>query len=584
MTRKLLSLLLAIGTLAACTPAAKSPTPLRRDHSFFGIHFDFHAGPKDENIGARTTPEMVQAIIDMAHPDYIQVDCKGHPGYSSYPTEVGNRVPSLVGDPLKVWREVTARNGVALYMHYSGVLDSRAIELHPGWAEINKDGEPRPNVTSVFGPYADSLLIPQLKELAGVYGVDGVWVDGECWATCTDYCEAAVKAFREKYGAVPPKNPGEPLWYEWKDFNRQAFRDYMKHYADAVHAEYPDFQICSNWAFTHHMPEPVSVPVDFLSGDYSKLNSVNYVRVAARYLQSQGMPWDLMAWSFYGISDGSEQKPAVQLMREAAVTLSQGGGFQIYFTQNRDGSVNLDKLFALPELAAFARARQPFCFRSASVPQVALLFSEWDYRHRDNPKNPAGLYPSLTDRVDGILQCLLECQYSVDIMGEEKLLAYIDKYPLVVVPADAALSPEFREELRRYEDQGGKVLMAAGTDTEAGTDREELRAGMKAAVSELFPDPMVEMEGSPYVDLALRTLNGKLQLHLVNTSGDHRNSPRLDEIPPVDDLRVSVRLPRKPRSIVLQPSGERLDFTYSDGKASFTLERLEIYDIVEIKQ
>jgi hypothetical protein len=52
----------------------------------------------------------------------------------------------------------------------------------------------------------------------------------------------------------------------------------------------------------------------------------------------------------------------------------------------------------------------------------------------------------------------------------------------------------------------------------------------------------------------------------------------------VDGLRVSVRLPKKPRSIVLQPSGERLDFTYSDGKASFTLERLEIYDIVEIKQ
>ena len=51
----------------------------------------------------------------------------------------------------------------------------------------------------------------------------------------------------------------------------------------------------------------------------------------------------------------------------------------------------------------------------------------------------------------------------------------------------------------------------------------------------------------------------------------------------MDDLRISVRLPRKPRRIVRQPSGERLDFTYTDGKASFTLERLEIYDIVEIR-
>ena len=94
---------------------------LRRDQSFLGVHMDFHAGPENKDIGANTTPEMVQALLDMIHPDYIQVDCKGHPGYSSYPTEVGNRAPGVTGDPLKVWREVTARNGVALYMHYSGV-------------------------------------------------------------------------------------------------------------------------------------------------------------------------------------------------------------------------------------------------------------------------------------------------------------------------------------------------------------------------------------------------------------------------------------------------------------------------------
>ena len=50
--------------------------------------------------------------------------------------------------------------------------------------------------TSFFGPYADKLLIPQLRELAGDYGVDGAWVDGECWASMPDYGAAALKAFR----------------------------------------------------------------------------------------------------------------------------------------------------------------------------------------------------------------------------------------------------------------------------------------------------------------------------------------------------------------------------------------------------
>ena len=566
----LLAIILAAG---GCKPAAK-PAAER----YFGIHLDFHAGPANQDIGANTTQEMVQAIIDIMHPDFIQTDCKGHPGYSSYPTKVGNPAPGLAinpdgstMNPLRIWREVTARNGVALYMHYSGVLDARAIELHPGWASIDPAGNIRSYATSVFGPYADSLLIPQLKELAGEYGVDGMWVDGECWGTNVDYCETAVDAFRKQTGFEPPKNPGDSLWYEWKQFNREAFRQYLRHYIDAVHAEYPDFRICSNWSYTHHMPEPVSAPLDFLSGDNSPLNSVNYGRIASRYVSSQGMPWDLMIWSFAKSGDSRVQKTAVQLMREAAVIISQGGGFSAYYTQQKDGSVDLEKLLPMAEVAKFVRERQPYCFRTTTVPQIALLYSTWDYQHRDDPKNPNCLYPTLNDRVDSLLQGLLESRYSVDLMGEETLLANMKNYPLIVIPDAVELSPEFEQALKEYSDQGGKVLRLSN-------DRTEIRQ----RVSELFPEPMVEIDCQEYVDLALRRHNGKLQLHLVNTSGDHSGTPVIEEIPPVENIRISVRLPRKPRRIICQPSGEELPFTFSDGIALFTLPKLDIYDIIEV--
>ena len=63
------------------------------------------------------------------------------------------------------------------------------------------------------------------------------------------------------------------------------------------------------------MPEPVSAPVDFLSGDYSPEDSVNSARLSARYLARQGKPWDLMAWSFTQQpgKSGDNQKTAVQL-------------------------------------------------------------------------------------------------------------------------------------------------------------------------------------------------------------------------------------------------------------------------------
>jgi hypothetical protein len=137
---------------------SQEPERLRRDQSFLGIHFDFHAGIDCHDVGKNTTQEMVQTIIDRVQPDYIQTDCKGHAGYTSYPTEAGNRAPGFVGDPLRIWRDVTARNGVALYMHYSGVWDTRAIELHPEWAAIHADGTRDKEKTSVFGTYVDQRL------------------------------------------------------------------------------------------------------------------------------------------------------------------------------------------------------------------------------------------------------------------------------------------------------------------------------------------------------------------------------------------------------------------------------------------
>lgn len=176
-----------------------------------------------------------------------------------------------MGDPLRVWRQVTAAKGVALFMHYSGVWDYAAVAKHPDWAAVGPDGKPSAKATSVFGPYADRLLIPQLRELAGVDGVDGAWIDGECWATVPDYGEKAAQAFRAATGIQTlPKKPGDPHWFEFQQFHREAFRQYLRHYVGEVKRTNPGFQLCSNWAFTDHMAEPVSAPVDFLSGDYSR--------------------------------------------------------------------------------------------------------------------------------------------------------------------------------------------------------------------------------------------------------------------------------------------------------------------------
>ena len=160
-------------------------------------------------------------------------------------------------------------------------------------------------------------LIRQLRELAGVRGADGV-IDGECWASVADYGDAALRAFRDTTGIqTVPRKPGEAHWFEFLHFQRELFRQYLRRYIAAVKQTNPNFELCSNWAYTDHMAEPVSAPLDFLSGDYSPGDSVNSARLSGRYLVRQGTPWDLMAWSFTRKTDKQDwrQKTAIQLQR-----------------------------------------------------------------------------------------------------------------------------------------------------------------------------------------------------------------------------------------------------------------------------
>ena len=584
-----------ICTLSHVAFATDAPLRKLRADSFLGIHFDFHAGEDCNRVGERTTPEMVELIIDKAKPDYIQIDCKGHRGYCSYPTKVGNPAPGFVGDPLRIWRDVTRRRGVALYMHYSGVADYHAVATHPEWAAINVNGEPDGKATSVFGPYVDKLMIPQLCELAGEYGTDGVWVDGDCWATVLDYGSVAVREFCKQTGAkAAPKGPEDPYWLEWRDFHREGFRRYVRHYVDAMKESHPNFQVISNWSFSDHMPEQVSANVTVLSGDFRSSNSVNSARFGGRCLEDQGLPWDLMSWSFTG--NPRVQKPAVHLMQEAAVVLAMGGGYQAYFKQERDGSIKTEQMDVMAEVARFCRSRQAFCHGSVAVPQIALLYSTAGH-YRVSPRLFHFSGSIGVDNLREALTAAIKSRYSVQILSEHHLRGKMSQWPVIIVPGFEYLEPDFRQELAAYAKAGGQLLLIGPGPKKLFAD--ELAAGYKSAittveaVNDRFPDvlnivlpePVVRITGSNEIDVSARTLNGRLGIHLVNTSGPHEKPPQggIKEISPVGPITVAISLPQEPQAVIQQPEGKRLEVTWVNGRASVTLPRLEIYSILEVE-
>jgi hypothetical protein len=457
------------GAAAAGTPSAFAQTkaPLPRKDCFFGIHLDLHPNDRDQALGRDVSPEMVDRFLTAIAPDYVQYDCKGHVGFLGYPSKVGTPAPHIAQDSLAIWRKATARRGVGLYVHFSGVWDSRAIVEHPEWATVNADGKRDPNATSTFGPYVDKLMIPELLEVSAKYDLDGVWIDGECWAVKPDYGEAAARTFRETTGIRElPKKASDPGWREFLEFHRAQFRKYVRHYCEVLKPQRPKFQIASNWLYTTLVPEKPELPVDFLSGDYLGNASISAARLDARYLASVGKPWDLMAWGFQRSTPRtlSSHKPAEQLQQEAAVVLAQGGGFQVYYNPTRTGHIDERNIATMAKLAKFCRARQSLSHKSQSVPQIGVVFSGASLYATVNKM--FGSWGSNADPCRGMLDALVDNQYPVDVIPDWKFDEMAPDYPLIVVPDWPAIGAKLQQAVAARVKSGGKAVIA-GADNAA---------------------------------------------------------------------------------------------------------------------
>jgi hypothetical protein len=203
------------------------------------------------------------------------------------------------------------------------------------------------------------------------------------------------------------------------------------------------------------MPEPVTINVDFLSGDVAGQNCVNNAAFQARCLALQGKPWDLMAWSFgYAQQEGFfVPKSLSHLEQEAAEVMAMGGGFQSYWTQNRDGSLKTWNFPQMSKLAEFCRARQPYCQGSEPTADIAIWFSVKSWK-----KSFDGMYAGGTGPMEGILTLLLDGQHCVDVLMDHQIVPSLDRYRLLVIPEWTDLDSTLKAVVLKYVENGGAVL------------------------------------------------------------------------------------------------------------------------------
>jgi len=426
------------------------------------MHYDLHATAMDTILGRDVSPETLRAAWHRLQPDWVQCDCKGHPGYASWPTRTGTASPGIVCDALRIHRDVTRALGVPLVMHYSGLWDTVAVTEHPEWARVLPNGSRDPNNACPRRGYTEGRMIPQMLELIDTYDVDGFWVDGDNWASRPCHCDVCAAAFTAQTGQAPPRAASDPGWAAWLALQRDGFVAHVRRYTAAVKARKPACTICSNWMYSVRQPEPVDVPVDYLSGDFTHTWGVDRAMAEARFMDSRGLPWDLMAWSFLGSEDpplpgGWTTKTRAHLCQEAAEVLANGGAVQLYSYLERGGYLAPWEHALFADVAAFCRARAEAAKGTVSIPQVAVLHSETHYYAHNEPLFQFG---GATQPMEGALAAFLDCGCHVDLVNEATLLERLARYPLIVIAEQHPLGAALAAALPEYVAAGGRLVLS----------------------------------------------------------------------------------------------------------------------------
>ena len=116
-----------------------------------------------------------------------------------------------------------------------------------------------------------------------------------------------------------------------------------------------------------------------------------------------------------------------------------------------------------------------------------------------------------------------------------------------------------------------------------GSSTEMLRQFTHGLAKKLVPAPLVEVTGSPAVDVCVARNHGKLLVNLVNTSGPHQSEPIIDAIAPLGPLTVTIRHATQPNRVTLEPGNRPLAYAYSNGGLELTVPNVAIHEVIVVE-
>lgn len=97
---------------------------------------------------------------------------------------------------------------------------------------------------------------------------------------------------------------------------------------------------------------------------------------------------------------------------------------------------------------------------------------------------------------------------------------------------------------------------------------------------------LVEVESHPWAEVVLCHRDNETIVHFINHHGDRPvdgNNLCIEEIPPIRDIKVKLRINFLPQKVTLEPGGIKLDVSYSNGILAINVPEIYIHSAIVIR-
>jgi Hypothetical glycosyl hydrolase 6/Beta-galactosidase trimerisation domain len=435
-------------------------------------------------------PESDLEVLATAGVDSVVLFAKCQYGNAYYPTKVGRQHSALKGRDLFGQQLAAAHaRGIRVIAYYSNMWDTAQALANPDWGLVpaeSRGNTGRWPALCLLSGYRQ-LALEQVREIARLYPIDGLWSDILTAGPCVCYrCQAE---FELEYGRPIPVGRSDPGWLDLVHFSQRILRDYLEEQRRVLLEERPKAALIPNFYATTFVDAVIGLSTDHLaladigsSEGYTDWHGLGFPSFASGYIEAGvlGRPSEVLVSRFVHTWDFTLRSPA-QLRFEAFTVAAHGSAVSLDDQPYATGALEPEVYRRLAPVYERIDERAPWLDGFRHEPYVALYASQTSRElesllgapENDSVGEQSAQFPQSEPRsaasdlvaaVTGSYRSLVEAHLPVEFLDERpQSLARLSEFRVVVLPDVLSVSEAEADALRKFVGAGGGLVATGPT-------------------------------------------------------------------------------------------------------------------------